>query len=151
MKKTVKRKFLDAVNGNAEGFSAIELIMVIVITGIMAAIALPRLSVSNIDVYSAAKQAKSDIRYTQELAMSKFRETTITFASDGNTYTITGITQPRELPPNSSAIFNAGSTLEFTFNAYGEPITGGDGTLTISSGGSSEQIMVSNITGNARM
>ncbi|MCP3999930.1 MAG: prepilin-type N-terminal cleavage/methylation domain-containing protein [Gammaproteobacteria bacterium] len=142
-------KISKIVNGHVEGFTMIELTMTIVIAGIMAAIALPRFgNISDIDVYNAARQAKSDIRYTQELAMGKYRETTITFTSDGNTYTITGDVQPRRLPTRSKAIFDAGSTLEFIFNAYGEPITGGGGALTISSGGFTKQITVSNITGN---
>ncbi len=145
---------LEKLNGNKRGFSTIELIMVIVIAGIMSAIALPRLaSVSQIDLYSAARQAKSDIRFTQELAMSKYRRTTITFGSNLGTYIITssGPTLNKQLPPSSNAVFDAGSTLEFIFNAYGEPITGGDGILTISSGGLSEQIQVSNITGNVNI
>jgi prepilin-type N-terminal cleavage/methylation domain-containing protein len=154
MKINVKRKFQEAVNGNVEGFSIIELIMVIVIAGIAMAIALPRLTaVTEVDLYSTARQVKSDIRYTQELAMSKYRQTTITFGSNTNTYTITssGPTQTKQLPPSSKAIFSAGSTLIFTFNAFGEPIIGGGGTLIISSGGSNEQIMVSSITGTANI
>lgn len=152
MEFDTKMNLLEKLNGDKRGFSTIELIIVIVISGIMMAVALPRLaSVNQIDLYNAVRQAKSDIRYTQELAMSKYRITTITFGSNQDTYTITssGPTLNRQLPPSSKAIFDAGSTLVFTFNAAGEPITGGGGTLTISGGGSNEQIMVSNITGNA--
>ncbi len=142
------------MNGQIKGFTTIELIMVIVIAGITMAIALPKFTaVTEVDLYSAASQVKSDIRYTQELAMSKYRQTTITFGSNTNTYTITssGPTQNKQLPPRSKAIFSAGSTLIFTFNSSGEPITGGGGTLTISSGGSNEQIMVSSMTGKANI
>ncbi|MBC8555958.1 MAG: type II secretion system protein [Candidatus Brocadiales bacterium] len=151
MKNRAKKELRKIVNGRVDGFSMFELIMVVGIAGIMMAIALPRLaSVSQIDLYSTARQAKSDIRYTQELAMSKYRKTTITFGSNLDTYSITssGQTLNKQLPPSSNAIFDAGSTLVFTFNAAGEPVTGGGGTLTISSGASNEQIMVSNITGN---
>ncbi len=152
MKVGTDMKFSKEVNGNERGFSMVELIIAVGIAGIMMAIALPKLaSVSQIDLYNAARLAKSDIRYTQELAMSKYRKTTITFGSNLDTYTITssGPTLNKQLPPSSNAIFDAGSTLVFTFNASGEPITGGGGTLSISCGGSNEQIMVSNITGNA--
>lgn len=152
MKINVEKKLRKIVNGHTEGFSMIELIMALVIAGITMAIALPKFTaVSEVDLYSAARQAQSDIRYAQELAMSNYRMTTITFASDSDTYTITGITQPRILPPHSNAIFNAGSTLQFIFNTYGEPITPigtpGGGTLTMSSGGFNESITVSNVTG----
>ncbi|MCP4272208.1 MAG: type II secretion system protein [Gammaproteobacteria bacterium] len=144
------------MNGHNEGFSMIELIIVMVITGIMAAIAFPKFGhVSNIDVYNAASHAKSDIRYAQELAMGNFRRTTIAFTSGSNSYTITGVAQPRELPPNSKAVFT--SNLQCIFNSAGEPVdtagnlitTAGGQTLTISSGGSNEQVTVSNITGTA--
>ena len=136
------------MNGHNEGFSLIELIIVIVITGIMAAIAIPKLSNNNIDLYSVARQVKSDIRYTQELAMSKYRKTTITFNSGSDTYTITssGPTESKSIPVSSKATFD--TTISFTFNSSGEPI-GGGGTLTISAGGSNKQIMVSSITGRA--
>jgi prepilin-type N-terminal cleavage/methylation domain-containing protein len=156
MKINVKRKLQEAVNGNAEGFSLIELIMVIAIAGITMAIALPKFTaVNEVDLYSAASQVKSDIRYTQELAMSKYAIRTIDFAGNSNTYNIKDsddvILESKELPPRSKAIFSSGSTLIFTFNAAGEPITGGGGTLTISSGGSNEQIVVSSITGKAEI
>ncbi len=87
--------------------------------------------------------------------MSKYAIRKIEFDGNDSTYDIkdsSGVTlESKELPARSKAIFSAGSTLVFTFNAYGEPIAGGGGTLTISSGGSSEQILVSNITGNANI
>ena len=152
MKINVEKKFRNIVNGHTEGFSMIELLMVLVIAGILMAIALPRLTdVSAVDIYTSARQAKSDIRYTQELAMSKYEQTTITFDANDKTYNISGIAPPRELPPSSNAIFVNGSTLQFTFNTSGEAITGGGGTLIISSGGSNESILVSSTTGKANI
>jgi MSHA pilin protein MshC len=161
MKINVKRKFQKIVNGHTEGYSLIELIMVIVMTGIITAVALPRLTgFSGVDAYSAAKQVKADIRYTQELAVSKFRKTKITFDADTDpgTYVITSSgTNPtllnRALPPSSKATFNAvddGTTgLVYTFNSYGEPdpTEGADDILKISTPGSSERIQVEPMTG----
>ena len=148
MKINIEKKLWKIVNGHNEGFSLIELIIAIVIMGIMAAIAIPKLSNNNIDLYSVARQVKSDIRYTQELAMSKYRQTAINFIANNDTYTITssGPTESKKLPVRSKVTFN--TTISFTFNSSGEPI-GGGGTLTISAGGSNKQIMVSNITGRA--
>lgn len=158
MKINVEKKFRKIVNGHTEGFSMIELIMVIVIMGITMAIALPKFTaVTEVDLYSTARQVKSDIRYTQELAMSKYRKTTITFGSGNDTYTITssGPTQTKQLPPRSKATFNAegsGTTsLVYIFNSSGEPdLTFGAGdTLRISSGSSFKDIEVEAITGRA--
>ncbi len=155
MKINVEKKLRKIVNGHSEGYTIIELIMVLVVAGIMSALALPRFSnISGHDAYNAARQAKSDIRYAQELAMSNYKRTTIAFVSGGNSYTITGVTQPRELPPNSKATFVSSSNLQFIFNTAGEPvdtsgnlITVGGQTLAISSGVSNEQVTVSDITG----
>ena len=138
------------MNGHAKGFSIIELIIVVVIAGIMMAVAIPKLANSNIDLYSVAGQVKSDIRYTQELAMSKYAIRKIVFDGGYDTYAIKDsldqTIESKELPKRSKATFN--TTISFTFNSSGEPI-GGGGTLTISSGGSNKQIMVSSITGRA--
>ena len=151
-----RMKFSEEVNGNERGFSTIELIMVIVIAGIMMAVALPRLGIVNtIDLESVTRQVKSDIRYTQETAMSKYKEATITFTADDSTYTITstGVNESKELPKRSKAIFNAVGTgttdLVFTFNSSGEPVTGVGGTLRITSEGFFNEIMVESMTGRA--
>ncbi len=147
---------LENLNDDKRGFSTIELIMALVIAGIMAAVALPRLaSVSQIDLYSAARQAKSDIRYTQELAMSKYAIRKIVFTGDGDTYyikdSLDNIIESRKLPEDSNVIFDSSSQSSFEFNSAGEPITGGGSTLILKfpSGGPTiaEQIDVSNITG----
>ncbi len=142
------------MNGNVKGFTTIELIIVIVIMGIMMAIALPKLSVvGTIDLYSVTRQVKSDIRYTQELAMSKYAKRTIDFTGSSNTYDIKNslgaIIESKELPVRSKAIFDSGSTLIFTFNSLGEPTTGAGEILKISSGGSSKEIKVEEYTGRA--
>lgn len=149
-------KFSEVVNGNTEGFSTIELIMVVVISGIMMAVALPKLGVVNtIDLESVTRQVKSDIRYTQEMAMSKYRKTTISFDADDSTYTITssGSSESKSLPNRSRAVFEpvgSGSTaLIFTFNSSGEPVAGADGILRIASNGSYKDIKVENMTGRA--
>ena len=159
MKINIGKKLRKIVNGRTEGYSLIEMIMVIVMTGIITAVALPRLTgFSGVDAYSAARQVKADIRYTQELAVSKFRKTTITFDADTDpgTYVITSSgTNPtllnRALPPSSKATFDAADStgLIYTFNSYGEPdpTDGADDILKISTPGSDERIQVEPMTG----
>ncbi len=148
------------INRGVKAFTTIELIMVVVISGIMMAIVLPKLGdVSSIDLYSVARQVKSDIRYTQELAMSKYAIRKIVFVGGNNTYTIKDssnqVIESKVLPKRSSAIFNAvgsGTTvLEYIFNSSGEPDStyGAGDTLRISSGSSYKDIIVSSITGRA--
>ncbi len=155
MKINVGKKLRKIVNGHSEGFSMIELIMVIVVVGIMTAVALPNFDKSGIDVHNAARQAKSDIRYAQELAMCKYRKTTITFGTDTYAITSSGPTLNKQLPPNSKAEFNvvgSGTTsLVYTFNSSGEPdpTDGAGDTLRISSGNFVKDIAVETITGRA--
>ncbi len=158
------KKFTALLNKN-EGFSLIELTMVMVMAGVVTAIALPRLTgFSGVDVYNAARQVKADIRYTQELAINNFRETTITFGTDTSTYAITVDDMHswpplnRELPPGSKATFNAvgpdTTSLIYTFNSYGEPdsTNGANDTLRISTpGGSYKDIKVLSTSGRAEI
>jgi prepilin-type N-terminal cleavage/methylation domain-containing protein len=162
MKNSIKKKFLEAVDRNEKGFTTIELIIVIVIAGIMAAVAIPKMNhISEVDLYTTARQVKSDIRYAQQLAMSKYTNTTITFnggvssitvngtSIPPNEYAITGSginTTPKFLPPNSRAKFNANYTI--IFNSSGVPTTGGGTAVVVSSGGNSKQVVVSSVTGS---
>ncbi len=127
--------------------------MVVVIMGIIAAIAVPRLGIKTVDLYTVARQVKADIRFAQESAMSKYRKTTIAFSSDSNIYNITssGTSESKELPARSRAVFDSGNStaLTFVFNSSGEPVTGAGGILRISSGGSYKEIKVENVTGRA--
>ena len=154
-----KKEYQEVTGGHMKGFTTVELIIVVVVAGIMMAIALPKLSntINNVDLHSAARQVKADIRYTQEAATSRYRKTTITFASNSDTYTITasGYSESKELPTRSKAVFDAVSdtgseALIFTFNSTGEPIVGGGKYIQISSGGS-KQIVVSDVTGRATL
>ncbi|MHC4269230.1 MAG: prepilin-type N-terminal cleavage/methylation domain-containing protein [Planctomycetota bacterium] len=158
MKVLIKKKSKEVVNRNEKGFTIVELIIVIVIAGIMAAIAIPRMNeVSEVDIYTAARQVKSEIRYAQELAMSKYTTVTITFNGGAGTYAITGNginpsngdTISGNLPDNSYATFDAGYA--YMFNSSGVPTAlGGAGwNVGITSRTKNEQVVVSPITGQA--
>ncbi len=159
MESGVKNEFQEVVNSDEKGYSLIELIMVIVIAGIIAGIAIPKINnISEVDIYATARQVKSDIRFTQQLAMSKFMQTTITFAANSDTYVISNASASidKRLPPSSRATFNAagsGSTdLIYTFNSSGDPVvpsTGGPWNIGISSGGNTVQVVVADVTGRA--
>lgn len=154
MKNDGRDIFQEVVDRDTKGFTFIELLIVVVIMGIMMAVVVPKLDiVGSIDIYSTVRQVKSDIRYTQELAMSKYAKRTIDFTGNSNTYYIKdssgAIIVSKKLPARSRAIFDSGNTLVFTFNSSGEPVTGAGGILRVSSGGSYRDIEVGSITGRA--
>ncbi len=154
MKTCMKKKIQEAVNRNEKGFTLLELIFIAVIVGILAAVVIPKMnSVSSVDVFASASQVKSDIRFAQQLAMSKFMKTRITFDDGSDYYFISyansGGTIDKFLPPGSRAAF--GADYSYEFNSSGEPTDiGGFGwNIVISSGVQTKQVVMSDQTGRA--
>ncbi len=146
----VKKKVLEVVNRGEKGFSLIELIMVIVIGGIISAIAIPRIaSISDVDLYATARQVKADIHFSQQLAMGKFMKTTITFTNGTDAYSITNadVAINKTLPSNSRATFDADYSYEF--KSTGVPTATNGWSVFVSSGAQSAQVDVSDQTGRA--
>ncbi|HEY9199729.1 MAG TPA: GspH/FimT family pseudopilin [Gammaproteobacteria bacterium] len=67
-----------------QGVTLFELVMVMVIIGVLAAMAAPRLSLTDSSVHAQAAQIARDIRHVQMLAMAQGR--TLTFESLGGGY-----------------------------------------------------------------
>jgi prepilin-type N-terminal cleavage/methylation domain-containing protein len=68
-----------------QGFTLIELVMVIVIVGILAGLAIPRFqSFYAIKLSGAARKVVSDLRFAQQLAISQHADSRIEFS--GNSY-----------------------------------------------------------------
>lgn len=73
---------------NYRAFTLIETIMVIVIIGILTALAVPRFNAFYaLKLDAAVKRIRSDIRYLQQLAISQHADTRIVFNAAGNSYT----------------------------------------------------------------
>jgi len=124
------------------GFTTIELIMVIIIIGVIAVIAIPKFTgMSVVSIGGAADMIQADIRYTQELAMTVYEAKSVTFTSGAGSYTVDSETQ--ELPSGVTISNN----FIVTFNSLGEPIAGGGDSVSISAGGENGTIGVTEYTG----
>ena len=130
------------VAADSRGFTLVELIMVVVLIGILAVSVVPKLlDTSAISLAGGAAMVAADIRYTQELAMSKYAPKTITFTTNDTYYTVNSLTM--NLP--SGVSISSGAT--FTFNSLGEPTTGGGSSVTLSAGAATKTITVDSYTG----
>jgi prepilin-type N-terminal cleavage/methylation domain-containing protein len=136
----------------------IEVIAAIIIIGILAAIALPRFDFttsSRASVDGAANMIASDIRYAQEWAMANRVSKTVTFTNGSSVYTFSpvsiGMDPSGQLPSGVTITSTSPSPCIVTFNSLGEPIVGGNGSVTVSSGAQSKTITVVNYTGKVNI
>ena len=137
-------------NPQSKGFTLIEVILVMVIIGILAATVVPRIDFTistTASVDGAAYIVASDIRYAQEWAMANRLSKTVTFATATPTvYTFTPSSSldPSGQLPSGVTIWN---NFTVTFNSLGEPTAGGGGWVEVTIGGQTKRINVTNYTG----
>jgi prepilin-type N-terminal cleavage/methylation domain-containing protein len=138
------------------GMTLIEIIMVMVIIGILAATVLPRIDFgatsSRASANGAAYMIASDIRYAQEFAMANRVSKSIQFstAAPANKYTFSPVSAGMD-PSGQLSGATIGTTVTFTFNSLGEPTTTAGWTVTVSAGGVSKTITVVNYTGKVNI
>ena len=137
--------------GKNRGFTLIELIMVMVIAGVLAVVALPRMfNATEFQSRGLSDQVQASLRYAQKIAIAQHRFVCATFTANslsltiGSTNTCTPGTPVTALTSNGNYVVNAPSSISFaatpttfSFNALGQPSTAatvsvtGDVTRTI--------------------
>ena len=143
------------------GFSLVEVVVLMAVMVLLVWVALPRSFASDVKLHAAARQLQSDIRYAQELAMTRGQRHRVLFYSASNPsptnrYEIVTVTSGPVVHPltrDSSFVvdFNStpwagvqvDSTLTLEFDSLGRP----DAGKTISLNGGGKVITVDPETG----
>ena len=135
--------------GICRGFTLIELIMVMVIAGVLAVVAVPRMfNATEFQSRGLSDQVQASLRYAQKIAIAQHRFVCATFTANSLSLTIgsanTCGAPIASLTSNGNYVLNAPSSISFaatptafSFDALGQPSTAatvnvtGDVTRTI--------------------
>lgn len=112
-------------HGN-NGFTLIELVIILIVLGIIAAVAIPRLAdTTSLKASATARKLRSDIAYAQELAMTRNLRTRVYFNGTGTAPAPQGY---------AVVIDNSASGNCASFAAVTDPAGGGSLGVTLDSG-----------------
>ena len=139
------------------GFTLIELVVTMIIVGVLAVVAMPKLNTNTFDTTGFYQEVVSSVRYAQKEAIAKHRfvcvnlavsSVTIRYAKGATTTCDTELVSPRGVSP-FTVTAKSGVTLSpatsFLFDALGRPRTTGNaalGQLTVSITGDGTQSFV---------
>ena len=142
-----------------KGFTLIEVIAVLIILGILAAVAASRVGSNSNDLIPQADIVKSHLRFAQLKALADESTSSSTWGiafTGGTFYTLQnngGTATTSTLPGASDGTihrFPSGVTVDsttITFDSWGSPLVGGPQSVILSQGGASITINIADITG----
>lgn len=154
--------------GRVSGFTALELMLVVVMVGLLAVFAAPRIfTTSSITLPASAAQLAASIRYTQSLAMSRGQRYRINFTAGSYQITdgggapivqpLTASTAAVSLAPATLSGFNPPLTGNYVaFDGKGVPyvsattVLAGTATITLTAGSEAASVAIAAETGHVR-
>ena len=126
------------------GYTILELVVVILVIGVLAAIATARMMSSSANLPSVAETIAADLRELQAMAMSQGEEIKVKFSKDGyRVYQGKQEIEDSRFPADISALHAQIVTARnVIFNTFGEPGNKSTDPIVIRSDGGGEEIAV---------
>ena len=126
---------------SSTGFSLVELVVVILVLGTIAAVAAPRFGYASTTfrLDAAIKKIEADLQYATQMARSRSQAVVVEFDPDTDSYTITGVNSPLDGTANytvnlaeapfeidlTDVRFNGGTPTSFRIDGHGASINAG--------------------------
>jgi MSHA pilin protein MshC len=150
----------------SRGFTLAELVLTIIIVGIIAVYAAPRMNPQSFDARIAAQELVEAIRYAQTMSMNNSGADPFRINIAGNGYSVTQngtpVTSPLTGAPYtdddwSGQGIGTDTTMSIFFNSRGRPYVAVDTPLTsnpviqVTAGGNTINVRLEQLTGYARV